>query len=62
MMISKRAPGLALARLNDGPKVPALTSAHAGLNCVGTAMPGASFTSEWYRPERLMSQGERLPS
>jgi hypothetical protein len=61
-MSSKQAPGLASARLNDGPKVPALTSAHAGANCIGKAMPGASFTSEWYRPERLMSQSERLPS
>jgi hypothetical protein len=61
-MISKRAPGLACTRLNDGLKVPVLATAHAGSNCIGTVMPGASFKSEWYRPERLMSQSERLPS
>jgi hypothetical protein len=26
------------------------------------AMAGANFNSRWYRPERLMSQSERLPS
>jgi hypothetical protein len=61
-MSSKQAPGLARTRLNDGQNVPVLATAHAGSNCIGTAMQGASFKSEWYRPERLMSQGERLPS
>ncbi len=47
---------------NQGPKVPALTSAHAGAICVGKGMPRASFNSGWYRLERLLSQSERLPS
>ena len=58
----KRAADLTEARLNNGPKVPALISAHAGANCIGKAMPGASFNSGWYRPRRLLSQSERLPS
>jgi hypothetical protein len=61
-MSSKQAVRLGLTRLNDGPKVPALTSAHAGANCIGASMPGASFTSGWYRPQWLMSQGKRLLS
>lgn len=33
------------------------------VNGCANAMPGASFTSKWYRnPRRLMSQSERLPS
>lgn len=61
-MSSKQAAGLALARLTEGPKVPALTSAHAGAICTGKGMPGGSFNSQWYRPKRLLSQSERLPS
>jgi hypothetical protein len=61
-MNSKRAVGLAGTRLNEGPKVPALYSAHLGANCSDNAMPGASFKSEWYRPRRSLSQSERLPS
>jgi hypothetical protein len=61
-MSSKQAVGLARARLNKGLQVPALTSAHAGAICIGRSMPGASFTSGWYRLERLLSQSERLPS
>jgi hypothetical protein len=61
-MSSKRAAGLAQTRLIEGPKVPALTSAHIGANCNGKAMPGASFNSGWYRPRRFLSQSERLPS
>jgi hypothetical protein len=61
-MSSKHATGLAVTRLNEGPKVPALTSAYVGANCIGDRMPGASFNSGWYRPRRLLSQSERLPS
>jgi hypothetical protein len=61
-MNTKQAVGLARTRLNEGPKVPALSSAHLGANCLGNAMPEASFKSGWYRPGRLMSQSERLPS
>jgi len=61
-MSSKKAKGLALTRLNEGPKVPALTSAHVEANCIGNRMPGASFNAGWYRPRRLLSQSERLPS
>jgi hypothetical protein len=64
-MNSEKLSGLALTRsnqANEGPRVPALTSAHAGAICVGKGMPKASFNSGWYRLERLLSQGERLPS
>ena len=61
-MSSKQTVGLAGTRLIEGPKVPALSSAHLGANCIGKAMPGASFNSGWYRPGRLLSQSERLPS
>jgi hypothetical protein len=61
-MSSKQAGGLARTRLIEGPKVPALTSAQVEANCIGKAMPGASFNSGWYRPRRLLSQSERLPS
>jgi hypothetical protein len=33
---------------------------HAGTNCV-SAMPEASSTFGWYRPQRLLSQSERSP-
>ena len=61
-MNSKQAVGLAGTRLNEGPKVQALSSAHVGANCIDKAMPGASFKSGWYRPRRPLSQSERLPS
>ena len=61
-MSSKHANGLALTRLNEGPKVPALSSASVEANCIGNRMPGVSFNSGWYRPRRLLSQSERLPS
>jgi hypothetical protein len=61
-MSSKQAVVLAETRLIECPKVPALSSAHAGANCNGKAMPGASFNSGWYRTRRLLSQSERLPS
>ena len=62
-MGSSHAAGLTQARLAQGRKVPALTSAlQAGANCIRKGMPGVSFTSDWYRPRRLMSQSERLPS
>jgi hypothetical protein len=62
-MGSKHVAGLVLARHNQAFVVPALTSAvKPGANCSFSAMPGASFTSRWYLPERLMSQSERLPS
>jgi hypothetical protein len=61
-MSSKHAAGLALTRLHQGPKVPAPTSVHAGAICMGKGMPGASFNNGWYRPDGLLSQGERLPT
>ena len=42
-MSSKQAVVLAETRLIEAPKVPALSSAHAGANCNGKAMPGASL-------------------
>jgi hypothetical protein len=62
MISTKHVKGLAETRLNQGPKVPALTSARVEANCIGNRMPGASFNSGWYRPRRLLSQSERLPS
>jgi hypothetical protein len=64
-MSSNKLASLALTRsnqANQGPRVPAATSAHAGAICVGKGMPKASFNSGWYRHERLLSQSERLPS
>jgi hypothetical protein len=62
LMSSKQTAGLTETRLIEGPQVPALTPAHVEANCVGKAMPGASFNSGWYRPRRLLSHSERLPS
>jgi hypothetical protein len=42
-----------------GPGVQA-PAAHAGTNCA-SAMPEASSTFGWYRPQRLLSQSERPP-
>jgi hypothetical protein len=61
-MSSEQSAGLAQTRLNQGPRVPAPTSVHAGAICIGKGMPGASFNLPWYRPNGLLSQGERLPS
>ena len=61
-MNSEQAAGLAQTRLTQGPKVPAVTSVHAGAICIGKGMPGAFFNSEWYRPDGLLSQSERFPS
>lgn len=63
MGTTKQAAGLAGARLDKASKASALTpSVQAGGNCSIHAMQGAAFKSGWYRPERLMSQSERLPS
>jgi hypothetical protein len=62
---TKRVAGLAGAPLYTSSKAKAAAfapSAQAGENRNIHAMPGAAFNSGWYRPERLMSQSERLPS
>lgn len=41
-----------------GDQAPAAT--HAGVNCT-SAMPEASPTFGWYRPQRLLSQTQRAP-
>jgi hypothetical protein len=62
-MSSKHVAGLAGARLHKASKAPATaSSSRYTANCNICAMPEASFTSGWYRPERLMSQSERLQS
>jgi hypothetical protein len=62
-MSSKHVAGLAGARLHKASKAPAMAWADQHkVNCNICAMPEASFTSGWYRPERLMSQSERLQS
>lgn len=45
-----------------GGQASAASAAHAGANCI-KAMPEASTTSTfgWYRPQRLLSQSERIP-
>jgi hypothetical protein len=63
MSTTKRAVGLTNARLGTSSEVSALTpSVQAGANGSIHAMAGAAFKSNWYRPGRLMSQSERLPS
>jgi hypothetical protein len=63
MKIAKRAVRLTNARLRTSSEVPAvIPSIEAGANGSIHAMAGAAFKSNWYRPERLMSQSERLPS
>ncbi len=63
MSITKRIARLTNARLRTSSEVSAVTpSVQAGANGSIHAMAGAAFKSNWYRPERLMSQSERLPS
>lgn len=61
-MIIEQSAGLAKARLNHGSWLPAQISVHAGPDGIGNGMPGTSFNSEWYCPNGLLSQSERLPS
>jgi hypothetical protein len=63
-MSTKQLAGLTGARVAEASGGRALSSlVRSGANCAIEAMPGAAFTSKWYRnPVRLMSQGERLPS
>jgi hypothetical protein len=63
MGTTKQAAGLTSACLITSPEASAVTpSVQAGANRNIHAMSGAAFKSGWYRPERLMSQSERLPS
>ena len=59
---TKQAAGLTSARLRTSSATCATPSVQAGANASIHAMAGAAFKSNWYRPERLMSQSERLPS
>ncbi|HUC13710.1 MAG TPA: hypothetical protein VMS00_04580 [Acidimicrobiales bacterium] len=63
MRTTKQAVRLTTARLLTSSEASAVTpSVQAGAARNIHAMPGAAFKSNWYRPERLMSQSERLPS
>jgi hypothetical protein len=63
MGYTKQAAGLTSARLRTSSWTYAVTpSVPSGANGRIHAMAGAAFKSNWYRPERLMSQSERLPS
>jgi hypothetical protein len=63
MGYTKQAAGLASARLRTSSWTSAATpSVPSGAKGTIHAMAGAAFKSNWYRPERLMSQSERLPS
>jgi hypothetical protein len=63
-MNRKHVAALAGARLHTASKAPAMVSSGRQkvneVNCNICAMPEASFTSGWYRPERPMSHSERL--
>jgi hypothetical protein len=65
-MSSKHVAAPAGARLHTASKAPAMASSAYPkvneVNCNICAMPEASFTSGWYRPERPMSHSERLQS
>ncbi|HUB70787.1 MAG TPA: hypothetical protein VL984_10230 [Acidimicrobiales bacterium] len=66
-MSNKQSAQLAAARLTAAPGQnagrPSVKSGLSGANGADKAIPGAAFTTMWYRhPERLMSQSERLPS
>jgi hypothetical protein len=56
--------GLAEARLLVEPSKASAMSpfAQVGANCGIHSATGAFSTNGWYRPGRLMSQSERLPS
>jgi len=61
-MSIKQATELTMARLDGASGLPS-PATRRGANGAEKANPGAAFTWAWYRhPERLMSQGERLPS
>jgi hypothetical protein len=63
MGYTKQAAGLTSARLRTSSGTSAVTpSVPSGANGRIHAMAGAAFKSNWYRPGRLMSQSERLPS
>ena len=60
---TKRAAGLTSARVCTSLETAAVTpSVQSEANGRIHAMAGAAFKSNWYRPGRLMSQSERLPS
>ena len=63
MSITQTSSRLTDARLRTSSEASAVSpSVQAGANGSIHAMAGAAFKSNWYRPERLMSQSERLPS
>jgi len=63
MGYTKQAAELTGAHLRKSSWTSAVTpSVPSGANGRIHAMAGAAFKSNWYRPRRLMSQSERLPS